>query len=62
MRSTIRRTIITASRVPPATMMYQISRPTLLVRRLNVSGVPISWPSVVTGWIVTSCTPIVLVT
>ena len=30
-------------------MMYQISRPTWLVRRLKVSGVPAVSPSVVTG-------------
>ena len=39
-RSTMRRTIITARSTPPAMMMYQISRPTWLVRRLKVSGVP----------------------
>ena len=48
-RSTMRRTIITASSAPPAMMTYQISRPTWLVRRLKVSGVPAFSPSVVTG-------------
>ena len=50
------------SRVPPAARMYQISRPTWLVRRLNVSGVPVVSPAVVTGKIVTSWTPTPLLT
>ena len=62
MRSVMRRTIITARSVPPAMMMYQISRPTWLVRRLKVSGVPAACPSVVTGEMVTSWTPTPLVT
>ncbi len=45
-----------------AARMYQISRPTWLVRRLNVSGVPVVSPAVVTGKIVTSWTPTPLVT